>query len=880
MAVTERAVFSRFVPQGRAGQRIVAWLALCLIVGFAVTVYLSMSLAVSADPLLFPLDDSYIHFNYARQLAHGHPMVYSPGDPPTSGGTSLVYPALLALGYLVGFEGWALSYWALGLGAMSFLGSAWLVYEIARNTPLVPTDSESHTIALLLALAYAVSGPLVWAALSGMETALFLFSVLLTLYALQNDNFRMMIGAALMAVGLRPEGSLITTVALLAWLAMHPLPVGRPARFRLAMGLALPAVAMAVQPVINWAVTGSASSSGMQAKSHLANGSIPLSKRVETILEQWVRLWREMLSGRNPEQGEYLSVLVVVMALLAFGWMLAGAWKLRRVRSWREVARQMSVPAVMLAWMIGLSAAVAVLDTAFWQFKRYQLPIMALFFPAAAWGTALFGGRMVSRTGTRWVRWVVPAIIWVSSAWTLIAFAGYYQGNVRVVRDQQVKMAQWVREHVPQETRLGVHDVGLLRYFAERPLYDVVGLTTPGPAASWRQGPGTIYEHMASSQYRPELFAIYPAVQGLGYLVDAGVFGRVLAEFQVDLPRNTVASAADYQAVYEADWSDTRQDEQIAQVSTLDYLAQMGKLALVDQVDVANLNSEAAHHYRWWQDELPSGFVTEVYRHTYYACGLSDAAGCRATDGGRVLTGGEEFTIRTIPGQDVLLVTRVHGRVSAPLLVSWAGGRQSARSTQPQMPGHWTEIVTLLPGESITSEMTRIRIERDKGTAGVYLPYYHWAYQGQFVPQEAADSPIFAAFGESGSIRLNRVTITEESGHIRVDAAWSKVGDLPAADGVLFLHLYPEDALASPPVAQMVQRPHHGVLPPENWLPGLVEDSYTLALPEDLPAGRYRLALGFYDAISGSRYQVQSDEFAVDDRRLFVGEIVIEESRQ
>ncbi len=95
----------------------------------------------------------------------------------------------------------------------------------------------------------------------------------------------------------------------------------------------------------------------------------------------------------------------------------------------------------------------------------------------------------------------------------------------------------------------------------------------------------------------------------------------------------------------------------------------MAGMELVDQVDVANLDSEAAHDYHWWQGKTPPGFVTEVYKNVYQACGLENEADCWATDGGRVLTGGEEFTIKTIPGQDLLLVTRVHGRDSVPLTV-------------------------------------------------------------------------------------------------------------------------------------------------------------------------------------------------------------------
>ena len=160
----------------------VGWLALVVAVALIVIAYLALSLSVSRDPLLMPLDDTYIHFQYARQMAQGQPMAYYDGDPATSGGTSLIYPPLLALGYLIGFGGWALSTWALGLGIACFLGSVALVYLIARDL-LAAHGPFPPAHALLMALTFAVSGPFVWAALSGMETLLFVFLMLLTLYA-------------------------------------------------------------------------------------------------------------------------------------------------------------------------------------------------------------------------------------------------------------------------------------------------------------------------------------------------------------------------------------------------------------------------------------------------------------------------------------------------------------------------------------------------------------------------------------------------------------------------------------------------------------------------------------------------------------------------
>jgi len=843
-------------------QQFRAWIILALTVGSVVLVYLAMSLSASDDPLLMPLDDTYIHFQYARQFAQGEPMVYNPGDPATSGGTSLLYPPLLAVGYVLGFANWSLAYWALAVGIASFFASAWLVYLIAQNSPLDDEAKPRHSYALALALAFALSGPFVWAALSGMETTLFVLSVLLTLYAYQRNQFRTIIAASVLMTVIRPEGNLLAGLVILLLIARRAVPADWPRGLQRIGWYLSPFFAAMIQPIINLAATGSTTSSGMQAKSHLYNTGAPVFERISDVFEFWIRLWRELLVGGSPDFGVYTSSLLSEVALAG---LLIGTWW-----AWRK--RRLNPAVLILAWIIVLSAAVATLDPAFWQFKRYQLPIMALFFPAAAWTAAALGDLIEQRMKLRWPRWIVPTLILLPSFFTTITFARNYLENVTVVRDQQVLMAHWVRDNLPDNVRIGVHDVGLVRYFGNRALYDVVGLTTPGPSEAWRQGPGAIYETMAHSEYRPAYFAIYPDVQGLGYLLNAGVFGEVLAEFPVGLPPHNVASATPYQAVYRADWSTTHAEEQIAQQTTLDYVEGM---ELVDAVDVANLDSEANHDYKWWFGDATPGFVTEVSNHLTLACGL-EGEDCRATDGGRILTGGEEFTLHTISGEDLLLVTRVHGRTSVPLKI-YVNDRLVAQRVQPAVPGFWTEIVSFIPADQV-GPTTRVRIEPDivDPAADAYIPYYHWAYQGEFEPTQSSETPL-ATFDPSVQLLDHDVALADHQ--LRVDLTWQ--GAAPeTGDGIVFIHLYND--IHVKPVAQLDQRPMGGVLPPGNWLPGILHDSYTLDL-SNVPPGTYTVAIGLYDARSKTRYAVSGSPFdpeagvGADQDRLFIGKITIEE---
>lgn len=833
-------------------------------------VYLALSLDVSRDPVLLPLDDTYIHFQYARQIAHGEPLVYNPGDPATSGGTSLIYPWLLAAGYALGFDGWALSTWALMLGIGCWLGAVWLVYLLGTSNPFDHADGHEfpqRLHALGMALAFAVGGPFIWAALSGMETALFTLLVLLTVYAVRRTSPYLLVLAGVLCTLTRPEGVIVSGLAVVAWALRRPWPGNWRARAARGLLLALPVLAAGIQPLVNWAATGDVSSSGLAAKSRLANSSIPLVDRVADVLAFWGRMWRELLSGSSPDFGAFTSPLLAPLALAV---LLAGSW-----RSLRQ--RRVTLPVLLLASVVVLTAAIATLDTAFWQFKRYQVPVMALFFPAAAWGSRALGRVVIRRGLPGLVQWGMLLLIVLPALLTTVSFARHYRENVRLVRDQQVAMARWVRDNLPESARVGAHDVGLLRYFGDRDLYDVVGLTTPGAAEAWRQGPGAIYETMAASDTRPGYFAIYPDIHGLGYLRAAGVFGDVLAEFAVTLPARTVASADDYQAVYRADWSTTHAEDRPAQLATLAYLAQGEDAALVDTLDVAHLASEAAHDYDWWQDGHLPGFASEVYTLNYAACEATTAV-CRVTDGGRVLSGGEAFTLHTQPGIDLLLVTRVHGRAGALLDVS-VDGELVATRVQPHIPGQWIEIVTFVSGARITGERTRVRMELSGAAdpaVDAYMPYSHWAYQGDFsslaVP---ADVEPLAVFGAAERVRLIDYTLTQTEAAIMVDLTW--LGPAPGAgDGIVFVHLYNQANLDSEPVAQAVRRAGAGTLPPGNWLPGLLHDRYIVPLPDDLEMGQYVVILGLFDARTGARYPVQANA-TLADGRLILDDIRIEE---
>ena len=127
-----------------------------------------------------PLDDVFIHFDYARATALGHPFEWTVGNGYSSGNTSLTYPFVLALGWLLGFTGRSLMKWAALVAAVSVFGML-----LAARRLFVESDRDDwgRLSSYLLPPIFLGVGALDWSLWSGMEVSFFLAAWALGLVA-------------------------------------------------------------------------------------------------------------------------------------------------------------------------------------------------------------------------------------------------------------------------------------------------------------------------------------------------------------------------------------------------------------------------------------------------------------------------------------------------------------------------------------------------------------------------------------------------------------------------------------------------------------------------------------------------------------------------
>jgi hypothetical protein len=833
---------------GRARWWAVALLA--VLVGVIGAVYLLSALTAADGRAVAPLDDAYITFQYARQIARGYAYRFNDASPPTTGMTSPLFGFFLAGFYRLGFTGERLVGLAVGLGVVWLALVAWLTYRLV--THLLDEEGASRGWAIAAAVLVTLAGAVQWACFNGMETGLF---TVLTLAALDTFLSKRQAWCALWLglAGLTRPGGLILAGLVWAVTVAEGLVSPRDGRWRRWGALSLAVVAGLVPFVVNWALTGTASATGLQAKSWLQNVPWYPEEIARSVLLFYRRIVVGLFAGWQAPLPWFAPPGLLLFS--ALGWVALG-----RRRRWQALV-------VSVLWFAVGALSSATLITATWHLGRYQVPYLPLMLALGVTGLAHLHGR----AAPRWQRALVAlAALWLlaSAAYSTPRFASIYRRAVSTVVRQQLEVARWLETNLPAEAWVGVHDTGSLRYLGGRPTYDLIGLTTAHAAEPWRHGAGSVFEAMEHSPERPDYFAIYPDVFSIPYLAATDLFAEEL--FRVDVPDAVVASAGPVQGVWRADWRLAGSGERFYQP---DVVASTQGMLLVDALDVADLEDEDAHNLKWWQDARRPGFPTEVWQMDYRALPEREVL-----DGGRLLTGALAFDVATRPGEPLWLVARLHAHEAGAVRVE-VDGRDLGRWAYPPVPGQWLETVFRVPAEAVTGRRTHVRLQvgADNPDFQHYAPYYFWFMQGEpdvapAVPEHRVDVTF------DGDLSLLGFDLPQQRWQagdvVPVTLYWQTAAQTDR-DARVFVHLYDAQGNLGPQVDGWA---FHGTRPPYTWFPGeVVVDPRLLTLPADLAPGRFSLEVGLYHPDGSGRLPALQDGVPQPEQRVALTTIEVTE---
>lgn len=483
-----------------------------------------------------PLDDSWIHYQYADNLRSGFGFSFNPCEQ-TPGSTSPLWVLLLSA---IGF-GYVIP--AKLLGMLTFLASGLLVFRILEDAGV------NSWISLICGMGTFWVGRFAWAAPSGMETTSFAFLSLVgvMLWAKDTRGRLRWVTSLVFALAclLRPEGYLLLILAAATWVIFR---VGKTTWVELARNVFgfLLFAGLLISPylIFSYLTTGQAFTSTFYVKS----------------------------STWSCEPGVayfgWISGAFFIDQPVAFVFGIIGSLTLIAQRKVKEQPIQ-----VMAAlWWLLLPVAYGFLAPCISSYYlRYTTPVLPMMMMAGGFGAQEFG---------RWLRnrkrpenaalkpervFSLPAsLLGEGSLISLLVFfvfwMPYFGYSVSDIRTMHVKLGEWLAANTSRDAVLAVNDVGAIGFFADRRVIDLGGLVTPEvvPLILDKQ-PGEWDDSLAEflKQKRPDYLVVfpewYPKFESLLPLQE--IYTVQLADRQIaGMQGVTVVAGGGRMVVYRLDW--------------------------------------------------------------------------------------------------------------------------------------------------------------------------------------------------------------------------------------------------------------------------------------------------------------------------------------
>ena len=437
-------------------------------------------------PIEFPMDDTYIHFVYADNLISHGQWFFSDVNEKGVGATSPLWVILLAGLKFLGIPLW-LSAKVLGvMGLITVTGGVYVLFRPVWRSPFL----------FLAVILLSISGNLIWFSLSGMETMLFLSTGILALINYRQEKwswFGILIGLMILA---RPEGVILVAAILFVDWWTH-----RYFRRELLVALLIGGALAAPWFIYLYFRTGHLLPTSAIGKRFTFNIGLDYIASQNPYLSSFVQLralvypmaWLAYLlvfalGGKSlpgpmiveensfgifsysPSYWAILAWIVVIFPLL----IAASRWLLSRRAStpeWTQASG--SRPLIVLAvWFVLHNAAymffMPVLGTA----SRYGVLNHVILWIFLALGVS----RFVERPYLAHV--MTGGLILIAVANNLY-WNRVYDANLEHMRDVRIATAQFVHNSLPTDENCAAFDIGALRYFSQRPVVDIGGLTDP-----------------------------------------------------------------------------------------------------------------------------------------------------------------------------------------------------------------------------------------------------------------------------------------------------------------------------------------------------------------------------------------------------------------
>lgn len=492
----------------------------------------------------FPLDDAYIHLQFARNLFEHGEMAFNAGTP-SSGCTAPGFAGLIALARFVQIDFERASFVVTILAS---LGTVLVVYDILRRW------TGDFAVARAGGVIVALACPTVIQAFSGMEAAVYSFVCLsaIALYGSGERGMRLAGGFVLaLCIWFRPEFLVGCPLLLAEWAWRRHTRVdgGQKATIVEFLSILLIWLGMAA----------------LYAGFHyrLDGHYVPTTFAAKAVAHFALRPhWLEGVPAiARHGNWEYLPLALVILPIvnllvmgvglfticapLAFGLEESARqlWRIDRAAGagWRL--------AVLLLFGYPLARAfVEPAGTLWYQGQRYFAHLTPLFI------LIVFGAWPLTRSlvaGSKW-DWTRrslgaqvrrAAMFAVAGALAMGVVAIY---SVKNINEMQVRTANWIKEHSSESDLIAVNDIGAAGFLSGRRILDTVGLVEPAITEHFLAG-GDLASYLA--RRRPRYVVLFPAWYPKFTAIEDGLTRRAVFSTSPN-----VVCGGDELVVYEPQW--------------------------------------------------------------------------------------------------------------------------------------------------------------------------------------------------------------------------------------------------------------------------------------------------------------------------------------
>ncbi len=390
----------------------------------------------------FPLDDSWIHQTYARNLVEYGGWFFIPGVT-SAGSTSPLWTLLLTPGHL--FQNDFYYYWTFFITGILFIGSSIifqrLFEKLSGKTPKYPWAG----------FLFLLEWHLVWSAISGMETILFIFIILSVFYLLLakvTKNIWLLWLLLGVVIFVRPDGitllgpCVFINLVNFSWRKNYSLK-------NFSFGLLLVTCFVILYGLFNLHLSGEVLPNTFFAKQ--AEYQILSSK---PLFLRFLEMFQVSLTGSG--------ILLLPGFLYYFYRSIKG-------RNWDILSAYM--------WFFGYLLIYAIRLPVTYQHGRYVIPTIPIYLILSVIGVyLLFQGPIAKRNLVEFGYKVS-----VLSVLVIFFFLGgkAYAEDVAIIESEMVATATWINQNLKPDVVIAAHDIGALGFFADRKIIDLAGLISP-----------------------------------------------------------------------------------------------------------------------------------------------------------------------------------------------------------------------------------------------------------------------------------------------------------------------------------------------------------------------------------------------------------------